>query len=46
VGLTPKIYPDPAGNGSWKEPHCQATQSDKNPGRRPYTMDHFGPAPN
>jgi hypothetical protein len=44
--LTAKIFPDPGTNSSWKEEHYQATQSDKDPGKHPYTMDHFGPAPN
>jgi hypothetical protein len=41
-----RISPDPGSNGGWKEEHYQATDADKNPGRHPYTMDHFGPAPN
>ena len=41
-----KIYPDPGSNSSWKEQHYQVKQSDKDPGRHPYTTDHLGPAPN
>lgn len=41
-----KIYPDPGSNGGWKEEHYQATDADNDPGRHPYTMPHFGPAPN
>jgi hypothetical protein len=41
-----KIYPDPGSNGAWKEEHHKAAQSDNDPGQHPYTMPHFGPAPN
>jgi hypothetical protein len=43
---TANITPDPGSNGKWKEEHYQATQSDNDPGRHPYTVPHFGPAPN
>jgi len=43
---TAKIHPDPGTNGSWKEEHHQAVQSDNDPGQHPYTTPHFGPAPN
>jgi hypothetical protein len=42
-----KIYPNPGNNGSWKEDHYQAVQTDESPARHPYTASpHFGPAPN
>jgi len=41
-----KIYPDPGSNGAWKEEHYKGAQSDNAPGQHPYTMPHFGPAPN
>jgi hypothetical protein len=43
---TAKIYPDPGTNGTWKEEHHTAAQSDNDPGRHPYTAPHMGPAPN
>ena len=41
-----KIYPDPGSNSAWKEEHYKGAQSDNDPGQRPYTTPHFGPAPN
>ena len=41
-----KIYPSPGNNGTWQQQHYTATENDKAPGRHPYTMPHFGPAPN
>jgi hypothetical protein len=41
-----KIYPNPGVNGDWKEEHHQATESDNDNGRHPYSVGHFGPPPN
>ena len=41
-----KIYPSPGNAAAWGEPHYQPTEADKDPARHPYTMPHFGPAPN
>jgi hypothetical protein len=40
------IVPNPGNNSQWKEEHYQAAKSDDAPGRHPYTVPHFGPAPN
>ena len=41
-----KIYPNPGVGGEWKEEHHQATETDNDPGRHPYSVGHFGPSPN
>jgi hypothetical protein len=46
VVSTAKIYPNPGVNGEWKEEHHQATESDNDNGRHPYSVGHFGPPPN
>src|ERR1700739_3555808 len=37
VVSTAKIYPNPGVNGEWKEEHHQATESDNDNGRHPYS---------
>jgi hypothetical protein len=41
-----KISPEPGGSSTWKEEHYQATDTDNDLGRHPYTVPHVGPAPN
>jgi hypothetical protein len=41
-----KIYPKPGANSTWREEHYTQTDADNAPARHPYTMPHFGPAPN
>ncbi len=41
-----KIFPNPGNSTGWTEEHYQAAQSDKDPGRHPYSTPHFAPAPN
>ena len=41
-----KIYPNPGRNTEWNEERYQATETDNDRGRHPYTVGHFGPPPN
>jgi hypothetical protein len=43
---TDKIVPNPGNNSTWKEEHAAAAPAADNPGSHPYTIPHFGPAPN
>jgi hypothetical protein len=43
---TGNIVPNPGNNSNWKEEHAAATPAVDNPGSHPYSIPHFGPAPN